>query len=339
MRVTGLLIAVCWLLMSCSGEQSTFSGYSTSAARVTQLTWILFVGGGVLMLLVVGLALVALFGRPTWRRALTGEGMVIWLGMVMPMVVLTALLLYGFVLLRIETLPYVEGQPLEGRSLDGRSFDGDVLRIHVVGEQWWWRVIYQHPDGSSTETANELRFPVGQPVELTLASADVIHSFWLPAYGGKVDMIPGRTNHLRFMPTHTGVTRGQCAEYCGGAHALMAFYAVAMPLEEYGEWLANERGDAQVRVDDPGAQAFLANGCGGCHTVRGTPADGVIGPDLTHIGSRLSIGAGILAADHAGFRQWLSRHQQIKPENLMPPYDILSEAEVVTLATYLVELK
>jgi cytochrome c oxidase subunit 2 len=323
-RISGLLIALLWLLASCSGEQSAFSGYSTSAARVTQLTWILFAGGGALMFLVVGLAAVALFGRPSSRRALTGEGSVIWLGMVMPMVVLTALLFYGFVLLRLEAAPAMEG---------------DVLRVHVEGEQWWWRVTYQHPDGTTTESANELRFPVGQPVELTLTSADVIHSFWLPAYGGKVDMIPGRTNYLRFMPTHTGVTRGQCAEYCGGAHALMAFYAVAMLPEDFDQWLVNERGDAKVRIDDPGAQTFLANGCGGCHSVRGTPANGVIGPDLTHIGSRLSIGAGILAADHAGFQQWLSRHQQIKPENLMPAYGILSEAEVAVLATYLVELK
>lgn len=324
MRVSGLLIALLWLLASCSGEQSAFSGYSTSSARVTQLTWILFVGGGALMLLVVGLAAVALFGRPATRRALTGEKSVIWLGMVMPVVVLTALLLYGFVLLRLEAVPAMEG---------------DVLRIHVEGEQWWWRVIYQHPDGTTTESANELRFPVGQPVELTLTSADVIHSFWLPAYGGKVDMIPGRTNTLRFVPTHAGVTRGQCAEYCGGAHALMAFYAVATSPEEFEEWLANERGGAKVRADDPGTQTFLANGCGGCHAVRGTPANGVIGPDLTHIGSRLSIGAGILAADHAGFQQWLSRHQQIKPENLMPHYGILSEAEVSALATYLVSLE
>lgn len=324
MKATGVLILMFWMLTSCSGEQSAFNGYSTSAARVTQLTWILFAGGAVLMLLVVGLAAVALVGRPTWRRALTGEGAVVWLGMVMPMVVLTALLIYGFVLLRLEAAPAMEG---------------NVLRVHVVGEQWWWRVIYQHPDGTSTESANELRFPVGQPVELTLTSADVIHSFWLPAYGGKVDLIPGRTNYLRFLPTHEGVTRGQCAEYCGGAHALMAFYAVATSATEFEQWLVNEKGNAKVRADDAGAQTFLANGCGGCHSVRGTPAAGVIGPDLTHIGSRLSIGAGILAADHEGFRQWLSRHQQIKPENLMPAYGILSEAEVADLATYLVELK
>jgi cytochrome c oxidase subunit 2 len=321
-RLLALLLA--GSLLACAGEQSAFSGYSEGAARVVQLTWILMIGGGLILLLVVVLTVVALFGPLAWRQRLRGEGVVVGLGMVFPVIVLTALLLYGFVLLRLEAAP---------------EFDGEPLRIEVVGEQWWWRVIYHHPDGSTTESANELRFPVGQPVELVLTTADVIHSFWLPAYGGKVDMIPGRTNYLRFLPTHPGVTRGQCAEYCGGAHALMAFYAVAVLAEEFEQWRQRERADAVVPAEDSGAQQFLANGCGGCHRVRGTPAQGAIGPDLTHVGSRLSVGAGILSADHQGFRAWLARHQQLKPENRMPPYDILSDAELDGIAAYLVRLE
>jgi cytochrome c oxidase subunit 2 len=319
-----LVLLLAGSLLACADEQSAFSGYSEGAARVTQLTWMLMIGGGLILLLVVVLTAVALFGSPVWRRRLCGEGVVVGLGMVFPMVVLTALLLYGFVLLRLEAAP---------------EFDGEPLQIEVVGEQWWWRVIYHHPDGSTTESANELRFPVGQPVELVLTTADVIHSFWLPAYGGKVDMIPGRTNYLRFLPTHPGVTRGQCAEYCGGAHALMAFYAMAMSAEEFEQWRQRERADAVVPAEDSGAQQFLANGCGGCHRVRGTPAQGAIGPDLTHVGSRLSVGAGILSADHQGFRAWLARHQQLKPENRMSPYDILSDAELDGIAAYLVRLE
>lgn len=310
------------LLVACAGEQSAFSGYSTGAARVTHLTWILTAGATLLLLLVMALLAVALFGGPSWRRALTGEGTVVWLGIVLPVTVLTGLLIYGFVLMRLDAAP---------------EFDGELLRIEVVGEQWWWRVIYHHQDGSTTESANELRFPVGQPVELVLTSADVIHSFWLPAYGGKVDMIPGRTNYLRFLPTHTGVARGQCAEYCGGAHALMAFYAVAMSAEDFAAWMERERADAAAG-EGGGTQTFLVNGCGGCHRVRGTPAEGVIGPDLTHVGSRLSLGAGILSADHQGFRDWLARHQHLKPENRMPPYELLNDAELASLAAYLVAL-
>jgi cytochrome c oxidase subunit 2 len=321
--IRGLVILLVFLILaSCTGEQSAFSGYSASAARVVRLTWILFAGGALLLALVMGLTWLALFGRPEWRSRLRGENTVVWLGIWMPIAVLSALLLYGFGLLRLEAAP---------------ASDAVATRIRVVGEQWWWRVIYEHPDGSITESANELRFPVGQPVELVLTSADVIHSFWLPAYGGKVDMIPGRTNHLRFLPEQAAVVRGQCAEYCGGAHALMAFYAVAMPAEEYSEWLARERADASN--GGAGEHTFLTNGCGGCHRVRGTPAVGTIGPDLTHIGGRLSAGAGIVSADHAGFSRWLREHQSIKPENLMPPYDILSETEVAELANYLVELK
>lgn len=324
MRSPISIIIAIMLLAGCSGEQSAFSGYSTNASRIVHLTWVLFIGGGFLLLLVVVLTGLALLGGGRFKQALSREGVVVWLGMVMPIAVLTGLQLYGFVLLRIEAMPM--------------DTEGAALRVHIEGEQWWWRVIYQHPDGTTTESANELRFPVGQPVELTLTTADVIHSFWLPAYGGKVDMIPGRSNSLRFFPTQTGVTRGQCAEYCGGAHALMAFYAVAMEPEEFQQWLEREKQD--TRANDPaGEQTFLTNGCGGCHAVRGTPATGVIGPDLTHVGSRLSIGAGILAADQAGFRQWLARHQQIKPQNLMPPYEILNEDELALLAAYLVALE
>lgn len=180
-----IIIAII-LLAGCSGEQSAFSGYSTNASRIVHLTWVLFIGGGFLLLLVVVLTGLALLGGGRFKQALSREGVVVWLGMVMPIAVLTGLLLYGFVLLRIEAMPM--------------DTEGAALRVHIEGEQWWWRVIYQHPDGTTTESANELRFPVGQPVELTLTTADVIHSFWLPAYGGKVDMIPGRSNSLRFFP-------------------------------------------------------------------------------------------------------------------------------------------
>lgn len=322
-------LGICLSLLACGGEQSAFSGYSTGSERVVQLTWILTIGAAFLLFLVMALLAIALFGGGSWRAGLTRESTVVWLGIVLPVVVLTVLLLYGFVLMRLDAEP-----PFEGG-----EFQGEPLRIEVVGEQWWWRVIYHHPDGSTTETANELRFPVDQPIELALTTADVIHSFWLPAYGGKVDMIPGRTNYLRFLPKETGITRGQCAEYCGGAHALMAFYAVALTATEYQNWLAHERLAAVVAKDDPGTQLFLANGCGGCHRVRGTPANGEIGPELTHVGSRLSLGAGILAADHQGFRDWLARHQHIKPDNRMPPYDLLNEAELTALAAYLVALE
>ncbi|MGZ5077843.1 MAG: c-type cytochrome, partial [Methylobacter sp.] len=132
---------------------------------------------------------------------------------------------------------------------------------------------------------------------------------------------------------------GQCAEYCGGAHALMSFYTIAMTLSDYDAWLANERMNAKPASQSEGERLFLSSGCGGCHTVRGSHADGKIGPDLTHVGSRLSLGAGILPNTAESFAKWISQHQTIKPENLMPPFDIFSESELQSLSVYLNSLE
>jgi cytochrome c oxidase subunit 2 len=200
-------------------------------------------------------------------------------------------------------------------------------------------VIYRQADGHTIESANEVRVPVGRLVEIELSSADVIHSFWLPAYAGKVDMIPGRINKLHFIADKPGIVRGQCAEYCGGAHALMAFYTVALAPGDYEDWLAKERSDAGPTHEKEGEQLFIDSGCGGCHTVRGTQADGKIGPDLTHVGSRRSLGAGILPNTPEYFAQWISRHQKLKPDNLMLPFDFFSESELRALSAYLKELE
>jgi cytochrome c oxidase subunit 2 len=255
---------------------------------------------------------------------LTREKTVVWGGIVFPAVTLSVLLIYGFSVLRM-------GEKL--------SLAQDPVRISVVGEQWWWRVIYRQADGRTIESANEVRIPVGRPVEIELSSADVIHSFWLPAYAGKVDMIPGRINKLHFIADKPGIVRGQCAEYCGGAHALMAFYAVAMAPDDYEAWLAKERSDAEPEHEKEGEQLFIGSGCGGCHTVRGTEADGRIGPDLTHVGSRRSLGAGILPNTPESFALWISRHRTLKPDNLMLPYDFFSESELRALSAYLKELE
>ena len=173
---------------------------------------------------------ISIAGPAGWRHKLTSEKSIVWGGIVFPVVTLTALLIYGFLILKAGgTLAQAE----------------NPVRISVVGEQWWWRVIYRHDDGHTTESANELRIPTGRPIEIELSTADVIHSFWIPAYAGKVDMIPGRTNILHFIADKPGIVTGQCAEYCGGAHALMSFYTVAMTPSDYDAWLAKERTDAK----------------------------------------------------------------------------------------------
>jgi cytochrome c oxidase subunit 2 len=312
------------VMAGCDGRQSAFTGLGPVSSRITLLIWIMFIGAALITLLISALMLISIAGPAAWRHKLAGEKGIVWGGIVFPIVTLTALLIYGFLILKAGgTLVQAE----------------DPVHISVVGEQWWWRVIYRHDDGHTTESANELRIPTGRPIEIELSTADVIHSFWIPAYAGKVDMIPGRTNILHFIADKPGIVTGQCAEYCGGAHALMSFYTVAMTPSDYDDWLAKERASARPAPHSEGEQLFLSAGCGGCHTVRGIRADGKIGPDLTHVGSRLSLGAGILPNTAEGFAKWISRHQTIKPENLMPPFNIFSESELQSLSVYLNSLE
>ncbi|MGZ8933816.1 MAG: cytochrome c oxidase subunit II [Methylobacter sp.] len=312
------------IIVGCYGQQSAFTGLGPVSSRITLLVWIMFIGAALITVFICVLMAVSIAGPAGWRQKLTTEKNIIWGGIVFPIVTLTALLVYGFLILKAG------GELVRAEN---------PVHISVVGEQWWWRVIYRHDDGHTTESANELRIPVGRPIEIELSTADVIHSFWIPAYAGKIDMIPGRTNLLHFIADKPGIVTGQCAEYCGGAHALMSFYTVAMTPSDYDAWLAKERANAKPALDSQGEQVFLSSGCGGCHTVRGTQANGKIGPDLTHAGSRQSLGAGILPNTTEGFAKWISQHKTIKPDNLMPPFDIFSESELQSLSAYLNSLE
>ena len=312
-------------LTACAGEQSALSGGGAESNRTLLLTIILTAGSAVIFVIVLGAIVAALSGPARWKRALSSKHIVVWGGIAFPTIVLSALLVYGFAALGA------------GPAASAPSTE-DPLRIRIDGLQWWWRVTYLDDSGNAIESANELRLPAGRTVEIELTSSDVIHSFWVPAYAGKLDMVPGHTNTITLVADEPGLVRGQCAEYCGGAHALMAFAVITMEEAAFDAWLAEEAGPAAVSGTE-GERAFLEAGCGGCHTVRGTPASGSVGPDLTHVASRRTIGAGTLPADEAAFLDWLERHQQIKPENLMPEYDFLSDDDRSAIATYLAELE
>jgi cytochrome c oxidase subunit 2 len=246
---------------------------------------------------------------------------------VLPVVVLSLLLVYGLLVLEA-------GQ--------ARTKGADGPGVSVIGKQWWWRVVYTGEDGEQVVSANELRLPVGAPTTIRLTTEDVIHSFWAPQLAGKLDMIPGRTNVLTLEPSEPSISRGQCAEFCGGAHALMAFYVIAMPAAEYVVWLRKEASPARSPGTDEqriGQDLFLATGCGGCHTIRGTPAQGTIGPDLTHVGSRMSLAAATLPNDEQAFARWISGNQHIKPDNLMPPFAQFTDGELAAIASYLDHLE
>lgn len=315
------------LLMGCNSQQSAFAPVGAEAERINFLFWIMTVGGGLILVGVMALSALAIFGRETLRSRFSSERFITSAGIVFPVVVLSVLLVYSFLVLRVGA----SAPPTE-----------DGIRFVIRGEQWWWRVTYVDADGISFESANELHIPVGQSVRLELTTADVIHSFWVPSLAGKLDMIPGRTNILTITATEKGVSRGQCAEYCGGAHAFMAFYVIAHTPEDFEAWRANESGPA-VKIEGEraarGARLFLNAGCGGCHTIRGTQADGVIGPDLTHVGGRSSLAAATLPKNIQAFAYWITNNQHIKPENKMPPYNIFTHPELEDLAIYLESLK
>ena len=210
-----------------------------------------------------------------------------------------------------------------------------AMRITVVGYQWWWEYRYER-DGAPVVTANELHIPVGTAIELELRSSDVIHSFWVPELAGKMDVIPGRTNRLRIYASRAGTYRGQCAEFCGVEHAWMRITVVAEPSAEFQRWLgaqAEPRG-APSGVAAEGERVFVGSLCASCHAIRGTSAAALVGPDLTHVGGRATLGAGVLRNDDANMRAWIADPQRYKPGALMPAVP-LSAAELDAVAAYL----
>ena len=312
------------LLAGCGGPQSALDPAGRSAERIADLFWWMTAGAGVIWLAVIGLAFYAIRVRPEAHSRRQANLLIIGGGAIIPTVVLTALLAYGLALMPDLLAPAPEGS----------------LKIAVSGEQWWWRVRYLPPggNGGAVELANEIRLPVGERVEFHLESPDVIHSFWIPALGGKIDMIPGRTNRLTLEPTRTGVFRGACAEYCGTSHALMSFYVIVLEKADFAVWLEHQQEPAQPPqqpLAGRGQELFLANGCGACHTVRGTLADGVVGPDLTHVGSRLSLGAGILPNEPDAFLRWIAGTEDVKPGVHMPAFGMLPPEDLRALAVYL----
>ena len=213
-----------------------------------------------------------------------------------------------------------------------------ALAVKVTGHQWWWEVEYPSDRPNQTfTTANEIHVPVGRPVVLELHSADVIHSFWPPSLVGKRDLIPGYTSTLWFRADTAGVYRGQCAEFCGHQHAKMALSIVAEPPQKFSAWMTQQRDTAHTPTDSlprRGQEVFLSSSCVMCHSIQGTPAGSRIGPDLTHLASRLTIAAGTLPNNRGNLAGWIVDPQSIKPGTQMPSNQ-LSPADLQALLAYL----
>lgn len=315
-----------FLVTSCGGVQSTLNPAGREAERIAVLFWWMAAGAVVVWLAVILLTIYAVRARSEARNRRRDRILIIGGGVVVPTVVLTVLLVFGLWPIPALLAPAPQGS----------------LKIIVSGEQWWWRVRYFPPGGEAFELANEIRLPVGEPVQFQLDSPDVIHSFWIPSLAGKMDMIPGRVTYLALQPTKIGVYRGACAEYCGTSHALMNFYVEVMKKEDFSAWLAQQASLSHPPAEPSaarGQELFLANGCNACHTVRGTAARGVIGPDLTHVGGRLSLAAGTLPNEPNAFQQWIAHTTEVKPAVNMPPFHMLPPEDLRALSVYLEGLK
>ena len=294
-----------------------------AAHTIAGMAWSLFIGSslifaGVMALLVFALRERAVAVRPAWW--------IIGGGLVFPIVVLSVLMVYTAV--RSNQLM--------------RAPPPGALVVGVTAKMWWWEVRYRGPAGEDVVLANELRIPVGRPVMLGLSSTDVIHSFWVPELGGKMDMVPGRTNHLQLAADRPGVYRGQCAEYCGEQHARMAMHVVALEPREFDNWLAAQARPAAApatALAERGRQVFMENRCSACHTVRGVAEEGRLGPDLTHVGSRLHLGAGVLRNQPGALAGWVAHTQQHKPGARMPSFTHIDAQSLEALAAWLEQLK
>lgn len=328
MKRTLAQLAVAAALAGCSDNaQTMLLPAGLEARQIATLTWVLFAFGTAVFLIVVVAIGAAIFGPGSVRGLLASRKTIIGLGLVFPAV--TLLILFVVSALSTNRLLAVTG-------------DARQATVRVTGEQWWWRIVYTAEDGRTFASANEIHIPVGRPVVFELGSADVIHSFWVPALGGKVDMIPGRTTRLRLTAERAGVYRGQCAEYCGGPHALMAFTVIASEPAAYAVWLDLQGRPAQPPAgadERKGAALFAATGCGACHAIDGTAARGTIGPDLTHVGSRRSVGIDQNRLSRENLVRFITRGQSLKPHNTMPEFRVLRPDEAGSIASYLLSLK
>ncbi|MFQ5679117.1 MAG: cytochrome c oxidase subunit II [Gemmatimonadota bacterium] len=329
LRPIALLILVVLVLQACGGvyPQSALHPSSDFATRVHDLFVGIFWWAVVVFVVVEGVLLYVLLRfreRPGDARPRPVHGNTpLEIGWTLA----PALILVAIAIPTIKTIFVVDGPPPD-----------DPLTVEVVGKQWWWEFRYPELD---LVTANEAHIPVGRPVEFRLRSADVVHSFWIPRLGGKRDLVPGRENAIWLTADSAGTYLGQCAEFCGIAHALMGMRVVAEEPAAFRTWVERMRAPAAEPVSEEarqGKELFLRSACIGCHRVAGTPAAGTVGPDLTHVGSRSTLAAGLLPNTPEELARWIQNPQQIKPGNFMLGLGLTDE-QAARIAAYLSGLK
>ena len=322
-RRAGLALTGLLLLTACGNDSSPsiLDPQGTEARHLEGVWWLLFGLAAAVYAVVAGLILFAIVrGRrreePRPSR-LNDNAFVVLGGLVVPLAIL---LVVAVVTVRGTTAV--------------RQPEAGALRIDVRAHDWWWEVRYPT---TGIVTANEIHVPVGRQVAVRITTADVIHSFWVPQLAGKLDAVPGQDNVLRFTAERAGVYRGECAEFCGIQHANMNFLVVAEDATRFGQWEQTQVQGAGLPTDDKserGRLVFERESCAGCHTIKGTSARGTVGPDLTHVGSRRTLGAATVPNTRANLSAWIADAQALKPGNLMPPIE-LSPDDLAALVHYL----
>ena len=313
-----------WILASalagCTAVQSTLVPFGREAESTRNLAVGMAIAGTLILVGVAALVIHAIRAPPGRLDHRRGMRIILWLGGIGPAALLTVLLV-----LSLSTM-----RPL-------RAAPGDLV-IAVDGEQFWWRVRYVVGSGRTIDAANEVYLPVGRTVTFELASADVVHSFWIPGLAGKMDMIPGRVNTLVVQATRAGRFRGACAEFCGLSHARMALDVVALGAADFDRWLEQAAQPASA-APHPGRRLFAAYGCDGCHAIRGHFEGSAIGPDLTHLGSRMSLGAAASPLTGDALMRFIRDSSALKPGSRMPAFRDMPPADAESVATYLLELR
>lgn len=319
-----LLAGMAGLAAGCAGSPSTLLPASSNATSISELFYLIFWIAVVVFVTVEALLLYSVlrFRRKSndeMPKQIHGDTRLEIAWTLAPAIVLVVVFFFTY-----QTLTALAEVPR------------DALPVHITGHQWWWEVEYPT---LGVLTANEIHLPVMQSASFSLESKDVIHSFWVPELGGKTDVIPGHANVAWFRPTQTGSFHGQCAEFCGTEHADMRFEVVVQTQDQFNEWVAQQKQKpAPSDSLTQGMTAFTQLGCVGCHTIDGTIAQGKVGPNLTHIASRQTIGAGVMEMNAVNLRAWITNPQEVKPGNDMPKLAMTAD-QVNALMNLLQSLK
>ena len=311
-------------------RQSILTTHSKPAHDIALLWWWMLAAACVVFFGAVALLFIAYLRRKVPGLPFVGEretlaqAMVLVFGIAVPLVALVALFVVADVYLVSQT-----------SAPDPRT---TRMTIHVIGHQWWWEVRYP---GTDVVTANEIHIPIDTRINLVATTADVIHSFWVPALNRKIDMIPGRRNRILLESDATGIFRGQCSQFCGFQHAHMSMRVFAQTPAKFRAWLSNQEKPAASPVG-PAAQLgkrdFMSDQCESCHTIAGTAARGLVGPNLTHLATRTSLAADMIPNTPYWLRRWITNPQAIKPGARMPDLG-LPRSQIADIVAYLDQLK